>query len=161
MSFTPISLDDFIKKHLERNPTENEQDLRQRLEKSLKDYQNGVKCSCGNDIWVIGSAFFGNNCFSCITNEGSPDNDFEIDSAMLKRENKKGRKHIDEMKHDRIAGFFDDDGYEINMDLIKKPSLCLICVHNNDPNEEFLCNMNRYDQKDSKEFKCFAYKNIK
>ena len=62
------------------------------------------------------------------------------------------------MNKTRIKGFFDDDGYEINSELIKKPSLCLICLNNDNPKEEILCNMTRLDQKDEDEFKCFAFK---
>lgn len=87
-----------------------------------------------------------------------PIDDYEIDSAIKKRENRKGQRHIDEIKTSEIHGFFDDDGYEINSELINKPSLCLTCVNDDDPNQELLCNMNRFDQKDEKEFKCFAYK---
>jgi hypothetical protein len=57
-----------------------------------------------------------------------------------------------------IHGFFDDDGYEINTELIKKPSLCVTCIKDDDPNEEFLCQMNRNDQKDENDFKYFAFK---
>jgi len=56
-----------------------------------------------------------------------------------------------------INGFFDDDGVKINLDLISKPSLCLVCKNEDNPNEELLCNMTRYDQKDKDEFICFAY----
>ena len=69
-------------------------------------------------------------------------------------------KNLDKTKPSKIYGIFDDDGYEINSDLIKKPSLCLICVHDNDLNEEFFCNMTRFDQQGEQEFKCFAYKKI-
>ena len=158
MGFKPIAIDNYIKKHLKSNPSENEKDLRRRLNAALSDYKNGKKCSCGNDIWVIGSASVGNGCFNCITGESYPIDDYEIDSAIKKSENKKGRRHIDEMDPTKIAGFYDDDGYKINTDLIKKPSLCLTCVNDDNPNEEMLCNMTRYDQKDDKEFKCFAYK---
>jgi len=160
MGFVAISIDRYIKKHLDNNPSENEMDLRKRLNSTLADYRNGVKCSCGNDIWVIGSASVGNSCFTCITGESKPGSDYEIDSAIVKSENKKGRKHIKDIEPTKIAGFFDDDGYQINTDLIKKPGLCMICVHDNDPNEEILCNMTRYDQKDDTDFKCFAYKKI-
>ena len=71
---------------------------------------------------------------------------------------KKERKHIDQMDETEIHGIFDDDGYQINIDLIKKPSLCLICVKDGDPNEEILCNLNRADQRNEKEFKCFAFR---
>ena len=122
MGFAQISIDKYIKKHLASNPDENEKDLRERLNSSLSDYQKGVKCHCGKDIWVIGSAAAGNSCFTCITGESYPDDDYEIDSAM-----------------------------------IKKPSLCLTCLKNDNPDEEILCHMTRYDQRDENDFICFAY----
>ena len=161
MGFLPISISDYIKKHLKNNPGENEKDLRKRLNSALADYRKGVKCSCGNDIWVVGSASVGNSCFSCITGESFPTDDYEIESAIKKRENIKGRRHIDEIPPSKIAGFFDDDGYEINTDLIKKPSLCITCINDDNPKEEMFCNMVRYDLKDENEFKCFAYKSRK
>ena len=82
MGFVGISIDKYIKKHLKSNPSENEKDLRKRLNSALEDCKNGVKCSCGNDIWVIGSASVGNSCFTCITGESQPDSDYEIDSIM-------------------------------------------------------------------------------
>lgn len=154
----PISINVYIKKHLKNNPNENEKDLRKRINSALADYKKGIKCSCGNDIWVIGSASVGNSCFTCITGESSPMDDYEIESAIKKRESIKGRRHIDEIPPNKIAGFFDDDGYEIISDLIKKPSLCITCINDDIPNEEIFCNMTRYDQKDDKEFECFAYK---
>lgn len=158
MGFIPISIKAYIKKHLKSNPGENEKDLRKRLNSALADYKKGIKCSCGNDLWVIGSAALGNSCFTCITGESYPLDVYEIESAINKRENIKGRRHIDEIPPSEICGFFDDDGYEINTDLIQKPSLCITCLNDDDPNEEMLCAMTRYDQKDDKEFKCFAYK---
>ncbi|MFM9838003.1 MAG: hypothetical protein ACKVOQ_07045 [Cyclobacteriaceae bacterium] len=160
MVFLAISMNDYLKKHLASNPSENEDDLRKRLNVALADYQNKVKCDCGNDIWVIGSASVGNSCFTCITGESEPTDDYEIDLAINKRKSKKGARHIDDIDPTKIAGFFTDDGYEVNMDLIKKPTLCLSCIHNDDPNEEILCNLTRHDQQDSKEFICFAYKKI-
>lgn len=97
MGFVAISIDKYIKKHLESNPSENEKDLRKNLNSALADYNKGVKCSCGNDIWVIGSAFAGNSCFTCITGESQPDSDYEIDLAIKKNDNKKGQRHIDTM----------------------------------------------------------------
>ena len=161
MSFIPISIDNYVKIHLKSNPTDNEKVLRVRLEAALDDYQKGVKCHCGNDIWVIGSASDGNRCFTCITGKNHPAGDYEIDSAINKID-KKGRRHIDEMDPTKIAGFFNDDGYEINPDLIKKPSLCLTCLKNYDPGPEddILCNLNRYDQRNSDNFICHAYEKI-
>nr|NQU94488.1 hypothetical protein [Bacteroidota bacterium] len=148
MGFKPISLEKYINKHIENNPTQNENELRKNLNTAIQSHQNGERCSCGNDIWVIGSAFVGNTCFTCITGESYPDDDFEIDIAIKKRDSIVGRRHIDDVDPTQIAGFFDDDGYEINNDLIEKPTLCLTCTKDDDPSEEFLCQMNRYDQRD-------------
>jgi len=106
MPFTPITINKYVKKHLESNPSEVEKELRKSLKAALKSYKNGEKCSCGNDIWVIGSAAVGNSCFTCITGEGHPSDDYEIDEAITKRENITGRKHIDDMEPTQIAGFF-------------------------------------------------------
>lgn len=157
MGFVPITIDKYVAMHLSNNPSEKEVDLRKNLNSAINAYNKGVKCSCGNDIWVIGSASVGNSCFTCITGETYPTDDYEIDTVIKKRENNKGRGHIDNIDPTKIAGFFDDDGYEINADLIKKPSLCLICKNDDIPDEEMLCNMTRYDQKDDNGFKCFAF----
>jgi hypothetical protein len=159
MGFVPISINKFVIKHLENNPTVKEKDLRNNLNEALTCFKKGIKCSCGNDIWVIGSAFAGNSCFTCITGDSFPTDDYEIDSAIIKNENKNGIKHIDNIDKTKISGFFDDEGFEINIDLIKKPSICLTCINDDDAKEELLCNMTRYDQRDDNEFKCFAYKN--
>ena len=41
--------------------------------------RNGEHCSCGNPIWVAGSAVAGLACFTCITGEATPDSDYEIE----------------------------------------------------------------------------------
>jgi len=53
--------------------------------------------------------------------------------------------------------YFDDDGTELNPDLIPKPALCVSCAKDGDPNEEVLCSLNRLDQQGEAEFMCFAY----
>jgi hypothetical protein len=60
---------------------------------------------------------------------------------------------------DERCRFFDDDGTELNPDLIPKPALCISCAKDDacDPEEEILCNLNRLDQQDEPEFKCYAY----
>ena len=160
MGFIPISIDEYVKKHMQNNPSENEKDLRQRLQAAQRSYQNSDKCSCGNDIWVIGSASTGNGCFTCITGESYPKDDYEIDSAIYKKikESTENRRNIDDIDPTMIAGIFDDDGYEINPDLIKKPSLCLTCKNDDDPEEDMLCNMTRHDQRHDEEFICYAYR---
>lgn len=64
---------------------------------------------------------------------------------------------------EEISGYFDDDGNEMNPNLHPKPRLCLSCKSNEteDEYEEILCNLNRLDQKDEREFKCFAYQQKK
>ncbi len=61
------------------------------------------------------------------------------------------------MEH--ISGYFHDDGTPFNPDLIPKPQLCLSCINDEDENQEILCNLTRLDQKNEKEFKCYAYLN--
>ena len=159
MGFQPISIDKYVALHLKNNPLENEKELRKNIQRAIEDYQNGAKCSCGNDIWILGSAFTGNSCFTCITGESNPKDDYEIDSAIKKSEDKKGRRHIDDIDPTQIHGFFGDDGYEINMDLVKKPSLCISCSKNDseDEEDEILCSMTRHDQRNKEEFVCFGY----
>jgi len=64
---------------------------------------------------------------------------------------------------EEINGFYDDDGNKIDPTQIPKPGLCLLCRKNDwsgDPLENILCDLNRYDQKDEKEFKCGAFEAI-
>lgn len=57
-----------------------------------------------------------------------------------------------------ISGYFNDDGTEINADLISKPGLCLTCGKDNaSGKEEILCMLTRNDQKGEKDFECGAY----
>ena len=54
--------------------------------------------------------------------------------------------------------YLDDDGIEINPDLIPKPDLCISCKEDGQPGkEEILCNLTRADQQGGKEFYCDAY----
>jgi len=57
-----------------------------------------------------------------------------------------------------MAPFYNDDGTEINPDLISKPGLCIICKNNNDPDQEIPCILTRMDQQDEQEFICQAFK---
>ncbi len=92
MGFLPIMIDKYVEKHLKSNPTENKKDLRNRLNSALLAYKNGERCTCGNDLWVIGSATVGNSCFTCITGESNPTDDYEIDTAIKKE---KVQKDVD------------------------------------------------------------------
>lgn len=59
-----------------------------------------------------------------------------------------------------MAPYFDDDGTEVNPDLIPKPGLCLICNKLNDPNEDIPCTLNRMGQSDEDDFICLAFEKI-
>ena len=159
--WNPISINRYVKIHLKKNPNENEKVLRVRIEAALDDYKNGVKCQCGKDIWIVGSASAPFGCFSCITGKKHPLGDYEIDSALDKRD-KSGRRHIDEMDPRKINGMFGDDGYEIRRDTIKMQPLCSTCVKNNsdDWEDDILCNLNRNEQANKKEFICGAYEKL-
>ena len=53
--------------------------------------------------------------------------------------------------------YYFDDGTEFNPDLYPKPSLCLMCKKEGDPNEEILCNLTRMDQHGESDFICHAH----
>jgi hypothetical protein len=58
---------------------------------------------------------------------------------------------------DKPIRFYNDDGTEINPDILSKPALCTTCARNDDPSEEPLCILNRLDQEGREDFKCGAY----
>ena len=86
MAFVPISIDDYVRKHLRSNPGDREADVREHLREALNSYKAGERCSCGAPIWVIGSAQVGSMCFTCITGEAFPTDDYEIAEACNKHE---------------------------------------------------------------------------
>jgi len=53
--------------------------------------------------------------------------------------------------------FMNDDGTEINPDLIAKPSLCVSCKKDGHPEEEVLCVLVRADQRGEPVFECEAF----
>jgi hypothetical protein len=54
--------------------------------------------------------------------------------------------------------FYNDDGTEINPDLIPKPALCVTCRRDEfSGKEEILCTLTRSDQQGEPEFRCDAY----
>ncbi len=77
--FVPIRLKEYVELHLRSNPDVERADLIRRLEYAVAADKRGVRCQCGAPIWIIGSAESGLACFTCITGESAPDQDFEID----------------------------------------------------------------------------------
>ncbi len=68
----------------------------------------------------------------------------------------------EELDFEEINGFYDDDGNKIDPDSVPIRSICVICKshHVNDCDENLLCLMNRFDQRDEEEFKCGAFEKI-
>ena len=56
------------------------------------------------------------------------------------------------------GGFFDNDGNELNPNLVSTPSLCCSCKNDEEPSQEIFCDLTRLDQQGEKEFQCYAYK---
>jgi hypothetical protein len=81
MPFVPITLDDYVDLHLQSNPGSERSELTGRLEAALAAAQDGARCDCGNPIWVIGAAEVGYRCFTCITGEAMPTDDYELADA--------------------------------------------------------------------------------
>lgn len=77
--FTKISLDNFIKEYEKANPKDDLNKLRKDLLHFKQLKAEGVKCNCGNSLWIIGSAISGTGCFTCITGETDFSNDYEIE----------------------------------------------------------------------------------
>jgi hypothetical protein len=76
--FIPIGLDRYVELHLRANPGTDRAELIEQLEYAIDAYRRGIRCQCGAPIWIIGSAQTGLACFTCITLEAAPDNDYEI-----------------------------------------------------------------------------------
>lgn len=158
MGFKPISIEKYIEKYMKIDQNVDKNEIETKLNMALTNYHLGEKCPCGNDIWVIASAFIGNCCYTCLTGKSESDNDYEIDSAIVKNQNDEYISQLDVFPFFENFCIYDDDGNEINRDLIKKPSLCLVCIYNDNQFEEFLCDLTRFDQRDSEEFCCYSFK---
>jgi hypothetical protein len=76
--FAPISLDEYVELHVRANPGTNRADLIAQLEYAIGAYQRDARCGCGAPIWIIGSAQAGLACFTSITGEAAPDDDYKI-----------------------------------------------------------------------------------
>ncbi len=84
MGFTAIQLEDYVELFLKSNPREDRLEATARLEDALAAFEADIRCDCGERIWVIGSAEVGNRCFTCITGEAYPEDDYEIAEACAR-----------------------------------------------------------------------------
>ena len=76
--FTFTTIADYVREHVKSNPQADRAELTLRLRKTLEAQQDGEKCTCGEEIWVLGSSEVGLMCFTCITGEAVPNSDYEI-----------------------------------------------------------------------------------
>ena len=75
-------MDEYVRKHLAANPGTDRADLIERLRSALASARAGAKCACGGRVWVLGSAEVGLSCFTCITGEMHPGEDYELSEAI-------------------------------------------------------------------------------
>jgi hypothetical protein len=80
--FVPVRLDQFVRQYLRNNQAADGDAVRAAVEDALAAWRQGVRCACGNPLWVAGSAVAGYGCFTCITGSAEPDGDPEIDAAF-------------------------------------------------------------------------------
>jgi hypothetical protein len=80
--FSPISFEEYVALHVQANRDENERDFRQRLKDAVSAKRAGRLCECGEPIWAIGSATAHYACFTCLTGEADPSDDYEIHEAL-------------------------------------------------------------------------------
>src|SRR5208283_817003 len=85
MGFIPIGVKEYVKLHMKINPDENPADLLRRFRTGIGDALAGARCHCGEPIWGIGSVSSGHACFTCITGEADPSEDYEIDEVLEAR----------------------------------------------------------------------------
>jgi hypothetical protein len=56
MGFVPVGIEAYVRMHLKRNPGDKADEIRKRLKAALAAHRSGVRCRCGNSLWIIGSA---------------------------------------------------------------------------------------------------------
>jgi hypothetical protein len=81
-TFVPISIEEYIQRHVRSNAGEKPDELRVRLRECVSAALRGERCRCSEPIWVIGSAVAGHACFTCITGEATPSGDYEIAEVL-------------------------------------------------------------------------------
>lgn len=77
--FKLISKDEYVELFLKSNPSDCRDDVVARLDDALAAHRDGRRCSCGEPLWIVGSAEAGCGCFTCITGESTPSDDYEIE----------------------------------------------------------------------------------
>lgn len=164
MNFTPISKQEYVALHLMNNPSTNEAELRNKLDRVLSDFNEGIKCDCGSPLWVIGSASLGMGCYSCLTGEELPTENFEIDSVVVQETpfteadaftvNDWGEFDLDFLGE---GNYNDDYGNRIDPDSYPTPKMCLSCKNFILKSQRVLCTLNKISQEVGKDFECGGF----
>lgn len=78
-----ISLEEFVELLIKENPHANATEITESLRYAVSLKKEGVGCvNCGKLIWAIGTTLSGVlMCFSCVTGEAMPDDEYEIDEV--------------------------------------------------------------------------------
>ena len=79
--FVPVTLDRFVAQYVKKNKAVDGETVRTAVDDALAARRQGVRCACGNPLWVAGSAVAGYGCFTCITGSAEPNGDPEIVEA--------------------------------------------------------------------------------
>jgi len=80
-NFTPVSVEKFVRQYMQKNEDASADTIRVAVHDALAAKRQGVRCACGNPLWVAGSAVAGYGCFTCISGSAEPDGDPEIVEA--------------------------------------------------------------------------------
>lgn len=80
-NFIPVSVNAFVRQYIQKNKDADADSIRAAVEDALAAKQQGVRCACGNPLWVAGSAVAGYGCFSCISGSAEPEGDPEVIEA--------------------------------------------------------------------------------
>jgi hypothetical protein len=80
--FLPIGIREYATLHAKANRDENPSELMARLRSCVSDALQGVPLPGGAPIWVVGSVSAGYACFTCITGESFPSEDYAIDEVL-------------------------------------------------------------------------------
>ncbi len=124
--YRPVSVEQFIKQYLRNNADAKPDVVRKGIEDALAAWRQGVHCSCGNPLWVAGSAVAGYGCFRCITGSDRPDGDpelvevvgdyaFETEDDPFARVNEILRAHPLDFRErlEEIGVVWQDDEYDL------------------------------------------------
>jgi hypothetical protein len=83
VGFVPIGFEEYVEMAVAGNPAYTREEIENSLKDALRAFKEDIRCQvCGNQIWVIGSAAAGwYACYTCITGEALPEDEYEIDEA--------------------------------------------------------------------------------